>query len=609
VRSSVAPTITRSEAKNMDRRFFQRLAARALAAALLGLALLVAPATASERAPARVAGATGATATTAGTAGATRATGTEQVIVRWRAGVGAARERSAQAAGGAAAAPLRMARTLMQRHGIALADGASVDARTQVVRVAAGQVDALLARLAIDPEVEWAEVDQRQQLARVVPNDPLYGFGPDPSQPGQWFLRAPSAQTPAAIDAEAAWARTRGNPDIVVAVLDTGVRFDHPDLAGKLLLGYDFVSESAMANDDPVAVADSRDDDASDPGDYLLADELGTPAFPFASCGTKPQRSSWHGTQVAGLIAAATDNALGIAGAGWNLRVLPVRVLGKCGGWSSDIAAGIRWAAGLPVDGVPPNLHPARVINLSLGSQQPCSRVYADAIAAARAAGAVVVAAAGNQGVAVNQPANCFGVIAVAGVRHVGTKVGYSSLGPEVALAAPAGNCVNVDGGPCLYPLVTTSNTGTTVPASHSYTGTGADATIGTSFAAPLVAAAAGLMLSVQPGLTPDELAHRLRGGTRPFPTTADPHVPDCRVPVGFEAVPQLECRCTTDTCGAGLLDVGAAVARATAPLPAGGGGGGSLGFGWALGLALASLLLRLLDRRERGVRLNSPAG
>ena len=562
-------------------------AARLLA---LGLALaLWAPAAAAERGPQRAA------PTSAQAAAA--AAGQQQVVVRWRAGAIGGRER-AQAAG--AEQPLRRAQVLMHRHGIALADGASIDARTQVVRVAAAQQAALLARLALDPDVEWAEVDLRLHRASSVPDDPLFAANPLPSPPqhpavGQWFLRAPTAEAPAAIDAVAAWARTRGNPDLVVAVLDTGVRFDHPDLAGKLLPGHDFVSDPATAND-----GDGRDADASDPGDYLLARDLGTPAFPFDDCGTQPQFSSWHGTQVAGLIAAATDNATGIAGAGWNLRVLPVRVLGKCGGRESDIAAAIRWAAGLEVPGEPSNPHPARVINLSLGAQAPCSPLFADAIAAARAAGAVVVAAAGNQGVAVNRPANCPGVVAVAGVRHVGTKVGYSSLGPEVALAAPAGNCVNL-AGPCLYPLVTTSNTGSTVPAAPSYTGSGNDATIGTSFAAPLAAAAAGLMLSVQPGLSPDELAHRLRSSSRAFPAAADPGVPDCRVPTGFSAVEQLECRCTTNTCGAGLLDVGAAVARAAEPLPAaGGGGGGSVGFGWALGLALASLLLWRLDRRRR---------
>jgi serine protease len=543
---------------------------------------LWAPSAGAERAPQRAAPAAAADA------------GVQQVIVRWRAGVSPARERIAQTATGGVAAPLHLARTLALRHGIALADGASVDSRTRAVRVAAGQVDALLARLAIDPQVEWAEVDRRQQLARVVPNDEFYRSGQLPPMPvaGQWFLRAPTADAPAAIDAEAAWARTRGDPNIVVAVLDTGVRLDHPDLAGKLLPGYDFVSDAASAND-----GGGRDADASDPGDWITAAE--NAAGPFAGCFVA--NSSWHGTQVAGLIAAATDNVIGIAGAGRDLRVLPVRVLGKCGGWVSDIAAGIRWAAGLEVPGVPPNPHPARVINLSLGSREICHPLYADAIAAARSVGAVVVAAAGNEGAAVIQPANCYGVVAVAGVRHVGTKVGYSSLGPQVALAAPAGNCVNPLPGPCLYPLVTTSNTGATVPAAHSYTSGGADATIGTSFASPLVAAAAGLMLSVQPGLTPDELAWRLRSSTRPFPPAA-PSVPVCRVPTGFSDAWQDECRCTDQTCGAGLLDVGAAVARAAEPLPAGG-GGGVLSLGWALGLALASLLLWALDRGERRAR------
>ena len=561
-----------------------RVAARPLAVLAIALAA-VAPLqpVAAERAPARAAPAV------AGDAGA------QQVIVRWRAGAALGRERALGVPNTAATAPLRMARTLTYRHGIALADGASIDARTQAVRVAAGRVDALLARLAIDPEVEWAERDQRQQLTRVVPNDPLHGPGQPPPMPavGQWFLRAPTADAPAAIDAEAAWARTRGDSSIVVAVLDTGVRLDHPDLAGKLLPGYDFVSAPATAND-----GDGRDADASDPGDWITAAEATATTGPFAGLGCREGPSSWHGTQVAGLIAAATDNATGIAGAGWNLRVLPVRVLGKCGGLVSDIAAGIRWAAGLEVPGVPPNPHPARVINLSLGSPQACSSTYREAIDAVRAVGVIVVAAAGNEGAAVIQPANCPGVIAVAGVRHVGTKVGFSSLGPEVALAAPAGNCVNDDTGPCLYPLVTTTNAGRTVPAAHTYSGAGADATIGTSFASPLVVATAGLMLSVQPGLSPDELAHRLSASTRPFPDSASPGVPVCRVPVGFNDVWQEECRCTTTTCGAGLLDAGAAVALAAQPLPAG--GGGSTHPGWALGLALASLALWRLGWRDR---------
>jgi len=281
--------------------------------------------------------------------------------------------------------------------------------------------------------------------------------------------------------------------------------------------------------------------------------------------------------------------------------VLPVRGLGKCGGVVSDIAAGIRWAAGLEVPGVPANPHPARVINLSLGSANRCSPLYQEAIDAVRAIGVVVVAAAGNEGVAVNQPANCRGVIGVAGVRHVGTKVGYSNLGRQITLAAPAGNCVN-DPGPCLYPLLTTSNAGTTVPSTSIYTSGGADATLGTSFASPLVAATAGLMLSANPALTPSTVADRLRASVRPFPPP-DPTLPTCVVPSGFDAVPQLECNCTTTTCGAGLLDAGAAVTKALEPQSSGsssGGGGGASHPAWLLGLVLATLALRRAAGRQR---------
>ncbi|WP_119289090.1 S8 family peptidase [Azohydromonas sediminis] len=514
-----------------------------------------------------------------------------RVIVRFRDDVVLEGERVARAG---VFAPLRMARALGERHGFVLADGPSPAPRTQVVFARDMPADVLAARLRADPLVAWAEVDERQRIAQTTaaPDDPLYADGQPSPMPavGQWYLRAPNATEVAAIDAPAAWVRTQGADGIVVAVIDTGVRFDHPDLAGKLLPGYDFVSPDSIgvfltAND-----GDGWDPDASDPGDWITTDENAS-GF-FAGCGVS--NSSWHGTQTAGLVGALTDNAVGMAGTGWRLKVLPVRALGKCGGYVSDIAAAIRWAAGLPVDGVPTNPNPARVINLSLGSANRCSSTYQSAIDEVRAIGVVVVAAAGNEGVAVNQPANCRGVIAVAGVRHVGTKVGYSNLGPEVALAAPAGNCVNLSG-ECLYPLVTTSNDGTTVPRDPTYTSAGADATIGTSFASPLVAATAGLMLSVQPQLRPSTVGDRLRASARPFPF--DPTLPTCTVPSGFDDVPQLECNCTTTTCGAGLLDAGAAVALALEPQVSSGGGGAAHP-GWLLGLVAATWLLRRQGRR-----------
>ena len=255
-----------------------------------------------------------------------------------------------------------------------------------------------------------------------------------------------------------------------------------------------------------------------------------------------------------------------MAGAGWNVRVLPVRVLGKCFGYTSDIIDGMRWAAGLHVPGVPDNPNPARVINLSLGSSDPCSAATSDdAIAEINAAGAVVVAAAGNsEGLAAGSPANCPGVIGVAALRHVGSKVGFSDVGPEISIAAPGGNCVNSSGA-CLYPILTTVDSGTQAPVSPTYTDS-FNPSLGTSFSSPLVSATAALMLSVQPTLTPDARAHGDPGQCAAVPDKRLPPDPvtgalvACHAPNG---VVQDQCYCTTTTCGAGMLDAGAAVRAA----------------------------------------------
>ena len=154
--------------------------------------------------------------------------------------------------------------------------------------------------------------------------------------------------------------------------------------------------------------------------------------------------SSWHGTQTSGLIGALTNNGIGMASVARNVRILPVRALGKCGGFDSDIIAAMRWAAGLDVPGTPVNPTPARVLNLSLGGESACTSAYTDTVAEINAAGAVVVVSAGNStGHAAGAPANCTGVIAVAGLRHAGSKVGFADLGPAISISAPAGNCVN----------------------------------------------------------------------------------------------------------------------------------------------------------------------
>ncbi|OYV00720.1 MAG: hypothetical protein CFE45_07930, partial [Burkholderiales bacterium PBB5] len=271
--------------------------------------------------------------------------------------------------------------------------------------------------------------------------------------------------------------------------------------------------------------------------------------------------SSWHGTQVDGIVGAATDNGIGMASVGREVMVLPVRVLGAGGGTDSDIIAAMLWAGGLSSSPTT-NPHPAQVINLSLGASGSCPASYLDAISRLNAAGVVVVVAAGNSnGLAVNTPANCTGAIAVGGLRHTGTKVGYSSLGPQVAVSAPAGNCVN-ETGACLYPILTTTNAGSTSPGAHTYSDS-SDSSLGTSFSAPIVAGTVGLMLSANPALTPAEVASLLKKTARSFPTTgAASGVASCHAPT---SAAQNECYCTTSTCGAGMLDTGAAVAAAAA--------------------------------------------
>lgn len=476
---------------------------------------------------------------------------------------------------------------LVARTGLALRRGAAVADRAHVLLADDMTSEQLAQRLATEHDVEYAVPDRRRRL-HAPPNDPLYSQGPPLLEAsggppaGQWYLRAPAGDVQSSSNVETAWSVTTGVPGVVVAVLDTGVRFDHPELqrahaGGNVLPGYDMISNVNVAND-----GDGRDPDASDPGDWLTQEEIERPSSPFYQCDPVAQNSSWHGTQVSGLIGALTNDGSGMASVARNVRVLPVRVLGKCGGFDSDIIAGMRWAAGLAVPGLPFNANPAAVLNLSLGGESPCSAAYQDVVAQIEAAGAIVVASAGNSaGHAVGTPANCPGVIAVAGLRHAGTKVGFSDLGAEISVSAPAGNCINVAAGtPCLYPIVTTSNAGLTIPVSDAEGGSihtdSFRPSLGTSFAAPLVSGTVALMLSARPSLEPVALKAILRSTARKFPASgagidvATP-VPQCAEPrhAGAIQFDQLECQCTTTTCGAGMLDAGAAVVAARAgPAP-----------------------------------------
>lgn len=485
--------------------------------------------------------------------------GAGRVIVRFRS-ARAASALGARGAGegiapGVALAELRQARALGERTGLALRDGPGIAPDMQVVTLPGMDSATLARRLAADADVLVAVPDGRRRAHAV--SDPLWagGAGISPAS-GQWYLRAPTTAIRSSIDAEGAWAVTTGRADVVVAILDSGVRMNHPDLEGKLLPGHDFIATEVVAND-----GDGRDDNPSDPGDWITADENSN-SRTFRGCGVGD--SSWHGTKTSGLVAAATHNGAGMAGIGRHVRVLPVRVLGKCGGYDSDIIAAMRWSAGLAVPGVPINPYPARVVNMSLGFTGACASTdpYAVAVAELRQLGVVVVSSAGNDSRSVNKPANCPGVIAVAGLRHAGTKNGFSSLGPEVAVAAPAGNCVN-ETGECLYPMLTTSNDGTTAPGCPTYTTGGQDASYGTSFSAPLVSGTIALMLSAQPSLTPDQVLALLRSTARAFPAAGT--APDVATCVAGSTVAQDECHCTSGTCGAGMLDAGAAVRAAAA--------------------------------------------
>jgi serine protease len=471
------------------------------------------------------------------------------VIVKLRpqAGTGAAQKLSAGDRGS----------LLSKRSGLALAAPREIADRMLATRIELGGLarDQALATLRADPQVEYVAVDHRRYAHATTPNDTLFN--------GQWFLQATEVS---AVNAIGAWDRERGASGVVIAVLDTGVLYDHPDLgrasnAGKLLPGFDFVTDATHAND-----GDGRDADPADPGDWVSdTDRAGSG---FGSCALSD--SSWHGTRVAGMIGALTNNGAGVAGLSWGSPILPVRVLGKCGGIDSDILAGMRWAAGLHVNGVADNPNPARILNMSLGSSGVCEPSYRDVIAELTARKVLVVISAGNEGTVVSSPANCPGVAAVAAIRHAGSKVGFSSLGPEVTLAAPGGNCVNVNGGPCLFSLDTTSNGGSTTPGAFTFTDQ-FNNNLGTSFSAPIVSGIAALMLSRNGNLSTTQLLARLREGARPFPTSVSdaPTIQACHVPVNDADFQLEQCLCTTATCGAGMADAQDSVLAAERPIAA----------------------------------------
>jgi serine protease len=408
-----------------------------------------------------------------------------------------------------------------------------------------------LARLRADANVEFANPDG-WRFPTALPNDPLFAE--------QWYQQE---HQPAGTDVVTAWETTTGRSDIVIAYLDTGVRFDHPDLlmasaGGRLLSGYDFVSNPAVAND-----GDGRDSDPSDPGDWVSSADAQTTQF----SGCELTNSTWHGTRVAGILGALSNNGIGITGMTWGPHILPVRVLGKCGGLDSDILDGMRWAAGLHVNGVPDNIHPAHIINVSLGGEGVCGQAEQIVINEVIATGATIIVAAGNDGTTVDSPADCAGVAAVAAVRNTGTKDYFSNIGSTVALSAPGGNCISSTG-PCTYTLDTTINGGTTTPGLNGYTSQSYP-NLGTSFSAPIVSGIAALMMSVNANLSSVQVIARLKEGAKAFPAASGSSLPTCHVPASSSDVQNFECTCTPQTCGAGLANALGALTAALRPIAA----------------------------------------
>ena len=389
----------------------------------------------------------------------------------------------------------------------------SVSDNTHVAQTSAplehAALRALAQTLAQDPRVEYAEVDEKV-FAHFMPNDTFYA-----AQQGNLqspFVLAGAANLPNA------WGRRVGGvpvsgAGVTVAVLDSGYR-PHADLVANIVSGYDFVSQDGFSDFTTANDGDGRDADAQDPGDWNTQ---------ASQCDVED--SSWHGTHAAGVIGAVGNNNTGVIGIAYRAKILPVRVLGVCGGYTSDTAAGLQWAAGLAVPGIPANANPAKVINLSFGRSGACSQTYQIALQDVVNAGVVVVVSTGNDAstTTITQPSNCQGVIAVTAHTSQGANPDYANVGAGTTISAPGNN---------IYSL---SNAGKTVPGADSYS-----ALSGTSFSAPQVAGVAALLAQIKPGISPAEVKAHLTNSARPYAA-------------GTYCVGRPEC-------GAGLLDAFRAV-------------------------------------------------
>ena len=391
----------------------------------------------------------------------------DRFIVRFREG---SRQLASSAARQQALDGVASAYGLKASHLRRLAEGSDL---VQVSRKLPPQAaEALMRAFAARPDVEYVEPDALMQPF-FTPNDTRYNE--------QWHYFEPTG----GLTLPQAWDRSTGS-GVVVAVLDTGIT-SHSDLAANLVAGYDFISDAAIAGD-----GNGRDSNPQDQGDW-----------------ESPYPSSWHGTHVAGTIAAVTNNGKGVAGVAFGAKVQPVRVLGKGGGYTSDITDAIIWASGGSVTGVPANATPAEVINMSLGGSGACSSTYQNAINSAVGRGSVVVVAAGNSNanVANFTPASCSNVISVAANDRQGNRASYSNYGTLIDVTAPGGETATNSNG-----VLSTLNTGSTTPGSESYA-----FYQGTSMAAPHVAGVVALMQSVAVN-TPATVESLLKSTARALP-------------------------------------------------------------------------------------------
>ncbi len=458
--------------------------------------------------------------------------------------------------------------------------------------IPAAEAQALMQRLQADPAVLDVMIDQRVK-PHLVPNDPLFTSG------DQWHLLSPDVIA-GGLNASSAWDRSTGER-VVIAVLDDGYT-PHADLVGNLLPGYDFVSADFDPLNPPNPVPfggdphwtandrDARDSTALDPGNWVTTADVDAG---YCDEATPRSMSTWHGSHVAGLAGATGNNARSGLGVAFGAEILPVRVLGRCGGYVSDVLAGARWAVGLTVPDVPDNVRPARILNLSLGFSAACDATTQGVIDEVRARNVSIVASAGNDSsILISVPANCRGVFAVTAHTREGDSADYANVGAGVRISAAGGGnntrLAERSGSP--RGIVSTGNAGLTVATSDR------DLLLsGTSMAAPQVAGVLALLAAARPDLPMATLESFVVGSARAFPAGGYCATNPDGLPAGF--------------CGSGLLDANAALLAAlgiASPASAGGGGGGGCTAapdGQAdaslLLLALSALGLAFLRRRR----------